>query len=314
MSWRRSSAFLREAAAQQSANRSRHWRGQAVPGRFLVHDRREHVGHGLPCKRPLARQQLEEQCPEGPDVRPLVHSPPARLLGGHVARGPQDHSRLGARLRQCRRLRQIRRRARGRVPRIGLGQAEVEHLDLAVRRHLHVGGLQIAVDDALLVRGLERLGDLPRDGDRLGDGQPSPLQALGQVLPFHQLEDEEGPAVRFFEAVDRRDVRVVERGEQLRFASESGQALGIGRHLEGQHLDRHLAVELRVGRAVDLSHTAGADRLDQAIVRERLPRGQGHRGRSSSAISRPALRSPSINCSTRSGWIHFPCSCRATYP
>ena len=154
---------LAETAAQQSANRSRHWRGQAVPGWFLVHDRREHVGHGLPCERSLARQQLEEERPEGPDVRPLVHPPAARLLGGHVARGPEDHSRLGARLRQRRRLRQVRRGARGRVPRVGLGQAEVEDLDLAVRRQLDVGGLEVAVDDALLVRFLERLRDLPRD-------------------------------------------------------------------------------------------------------------------------------------------------------
>jgi hypothetical protein len=44
----------------------------------------------------------------------------------------------------------------------GLGQAEVEHLDLAVGRHLHLRGLQVAVDDALLVGSLERLGDLLR--------------------------------------------------------------------------------------------------------------------------------------------------------
>ena len=50
---------------------------------------------------------------------------------------------------------------------ISLGQAEVEHLDGAVRRELDVGRLQVAVDDAALVRGLERLGDLPRDRQRL---------------------------------------------------------------------------------------------------------------------------------------------------
>ena len=44
-----------------------------------------------------------------------------------------------------------------------LRQAEVEHLDRAVGADLDVGGLEIAMDDALLVRGLERVGDLPRD-------------------------------------------------------------------------------------------------------------------------------------------------------
>ena len=51
-----------------------------------------------------------------------------------------------------------------------LRQPEVEHLDGAVRPHLDVRRLQIAMDDPLLVRGLERLGNLPRDRQRLVDG------------------------------------------------------------------------------------------------------------------------------------------------
>ena len=50
-----------------------------------------------------------------------------------------------------------------------LGQAEVQHLHGAVRPHLDVGGLQIAVNDALLVRRFERFGDLLRDRQRLVD-------------------------------------------------------------------------------------------------------------------------------------------------
>ena len=53
----------------------------------------------------------------------------------------------------------------GRIHR--LGEAEVEHLHAAVGADLHVRGLQIAMDDALLVRGFERVGDLPRDRQRL---------------------------------------------------------------------------------------------------------------------------------------------------
>ena len=58
-----------------------------------------------------------------------------------------------------------------------------------------------------LVRGLERIGDLPRDGERLGDRQRSALEAIGQRRSFDQLEDQRGDAVGFFEAVDRADVR-----------------------------------------------------------------------------------------------------------
>ena len=55
------------------------------------------------------------------------------------------------------------------VARERLRQTEVQHLDLAFRRHLHVGGFQIAVNDAFLVRGFERLGNLLRDRQRFFD-------------------------------------------------------------------------------------------------------------------------------------------------
>ena len=41
-----------------------------------------------------------------------------------------------------------------------LREAEVEHLHRAVGADLDVGGLEVAVDDPLLVRRLERLGHL----------------------------------------------------------------------------------------------------------------------------------------------------------
>ena len=50
-----------------------------------------------------------------------------------------------------------------------LRQAEVEHLDDAVRRHHDVAGLEVAVDDAARVRGGERVGERDRDAQRLAE-------------------------------------------------------------------------------------------------------------------------------------------------
>ena len=47
-------------------------------------------------------------------------------------------------------------------------------------RDLDVGRLQIAMDDALLVRRLERVGDLPRDRQRVVDRQRPRGDALGE--------------------------------------------------------------------------------------------------------------------------------------
>ena len=101
-----------------------------------------------------------------------------------------------------------------------LRQAEVEQLDRAVRRDLDVGGLQIAMDDALVVRGFERVGDLPRDAERLVERNRSLLDPLGQRRPFDQLHHQRV----LLDAVDRRDVRMIQRREHLRLAREARQA------------------------------------------------------------------------------------------
>jgi len=49
---------------------------------------------------------------------------------------------------------------------------------------------------------------------------------------------------------------------QRRLALESGEPLGIGRERRPRHLDRDIAAEPRVTRAVNLSHFALADRRD----------------------------------------------------
>jgi hypothetical protein len=139
------------------------------------------------------------------------------------------------------------------------GEAEVQHLDLARGRELDVPGLEVAVNDARLVGGLERARDLPADLERLVDRQGAAPQALGQGLALDELEHEEAAAVRFLEPVDPGDVRVGEGGEQPRLALEAREAFGIGRKRIGQHLDRHRASEARVFAAVDDTHAAAAD-------------------------------------------------------
>ena len=47
------------------------------------------------------------------------------------------------------------------------------------------------MDDALLVRRLERLGDLPRDRQRLVDRNRPVRQPLGEVVAFDQLHRQE---------------------------------------------------------------------------------------------------------------------------
>ena len=108
-----------------------------------------------------------------------------------------------------------------------LRQPEVEHLHGAVGRDLDVRRLQIAVDDALLVRGFERVGDLARDRERLLNRQRARRQTLGERRALDQLEHEAADAVGLLEAVDRADVRMIQRRQHPRLALEAREPLGI---------------------------------------------------------------------------------------
>ena len=68
-----------------------------------------------------------------------------------------------------------------------LRQAEVEDLHAAVVRDEDVLGLEVAVDDPLLVRGGEAVGDLERVVDRAARREPAAREDRAQGLPFEQL-------------------------------------------------------------------------------------------------------------------------------
>jgi hypothetical protein len=51
---------------------------------------------------------------------------------------------------------------------------------------------------------------------------------------------------------------VIERGQHLRFALEAGQSFRISGERGGQDLQRDVAIESRIARAIDLAHSAFA--------------------------------------------------------
>ena len=71
-----------------------------------------------------------------------------------------------------------------------LRQPEVEHLHRAVGSDFDVCRLEIAMDDALLVRGFERVRDLLRDRQRLVERDRAPRDPLREIVAFDQLHHE----------------------------------------------------------------------------------------------------------------------------
>jgi hypothetical protein len=132
------------------------------------------------------------------------------------------------------------------------------------------------MDDAAIVRRLDGLGDLAGDLQRLIAGERAAREAVGQRLPFDQFEHEKRRRGRFDEIVNRGDPRVVERREHLGFATQPRDAvLILGKRLR-QDLDRDVAFQLGIARAVDLAHATGTQRSDDFIVAQPLAGSECH--------------------------------------
>ena len=79
-------------------------------------------------------------------------------------------------------------------------------------------------------------------------------------LAVEQLRDRVGDAALAAEVEDGEDVRVREGRDGLGFTLEARQGGRIVGEMRRQHLDRHVAIELRIARAIDLAHPAAAER------------------------------------------------------
>ena len=109
------------------------------------------------------------------------------------------------------------------------------------------------MDDALLVRRFERLGDLLRDRQRFVERDRAARDPLRQILALDEFHHERVHAAGLLEPVDRRDVGMIQRRERLRLALETAPGdPGQRRTHRGRILMRDLAAESGVGGPIHL--------------------------------------------------------------
>ena len=257
--------ILLQAAHQQAPESRRRRRRQWRHSGSLSSTAASVVETSSPCERPGGRPASRTaRQPNAQMSARLSTGLPLRLLRRHVGRGAEDHAAHRHRRRgDRRRIRQVRRvaaaAAGSRLQR--LREPEVQHLHRAVGADLDVRGLQVAVDDALLVRGLERLGDLParsaaprRAGSARArsaptDRRPRPVPSPARRTPPRLLRDRRSAAM----------FGMVQRRQRLALRARTAPAAPGRWRRRRQDLDRDVAVEPRVARAIDLAHPAGAE-------------------------------------------------------
>jgi hypothetical protein len=107
------------------------------------------------------------------------------LFGAHVG-GRADDAAEAAR----------RRGQRWRVQRFrgvfaeSLREAEVQHLDAIIGGELDVRRFEVAVNDPLVVCGFERVHELSREAERVGQRHGTARDAFVERRALDQLEDE----------------------------------------------------------------------------------------------------------------------------
>ena len=145
--------------------------------------------------------------------------------------------------------------------------AEVAHLDAPVGGEQHVGGLDVAMDDALRVRAAEREAQALGDATRLGGGERAGREALGEAFAIDKLGDVIRALASCADVEDLKHAGVVDAREQPGLALETfdpGRVLGPP-WLD--HLDRDWASESAVDRPIDASEGTLAEHLVELIAR-----------------------------------------------
>ena len=211
-----------QAIAQQRAQPRGRIGRQSRPVDLARQHRCQRVGHVFGLIAAVAGEHLEHHHAERPDIGAAVDALALCLFRRHVSSRAQDHSDLGGARSERRRIHRVRRSAHF-LRRECLGQAEIQHFHRSVVANLDVRRLQIAVDDAALMRKFHGIGDLPRNRQRLVHRNWPLREALGERRTFDQFEDERA----IFYSVDGCDVGMVQRRQDLSFASETRQTISV---------------------------------------------------------------------------------------
>ena len=121
------------------------------------------------------------------------------------------------------------------------------------------------MDDAFFMRGFERLGDLTRDRQRLIERDGALRQTIRQRGSLDQFQHERRQVAGFFETVDGRDMRVIQRGQEFRFPSKARAPIGVAGERPRQDFHRDVSLQSGVARAVHLAHAALAEGRDDFV-------------------------------------------------
>jgi hypothetical protein len=161
-------------------------------------------------------------------------------------------------------------RLAGDAGRGNLGQAEIQNLGVLALGHKNVGGLDVAVNNTLRMRGVQPIGNLNGKGEQSFCIERFPRNQMFQRRPVQKLHGDERLLAVLADLVDGADIGMIESRRGTRLATKPLQGLGVAQQFIRQEFQRHGAAQIGVLSLVDNAHAAAAKRIDDAVVRDGL--------------------------------------------
>ena len=173
----------------------------------------------------------------------------------------------------------------------------------------NIGRLDVAMDDAFAVRGVESFRDLDSNfegGFRL---HRAPADTVLQRHPVHELHGDERLAGILADVVNGANVGMIERRRGLGFAPKPFEGLRVARQFHGKEFQGDETIQARILRFVDHAHTAAAELFDNAVMGNRAAnkrRRIGHEPHILDFAKRPSQRTHRLpQCTNSRSLLQF---------
>ncbi len=151
-----------------------------------------------------------------------------------------------------------------------LGNAEIGEQAVATPVDQDVAGFDVPMDQTLGVGIVQRVADLGDDGADLSRRQGKPLEQIGQGPGLHQRHDQEGVSIGLAEVMNRKDVRMLERGDDPGLLLEAAGKFRVGGVCPGKDLECNKALDPRLEGLIHRRHAALAEGRVDLIFAEGL--------------------------------------------
>jgi hypothetical protein len=138
---------------------------------------------------------------------------------------------------------------------------------LSATRAENIRGLNVAVNNAFRMSGIQRIRHLDRDLQQLIKPQRTAGNTVLQRLAIQKFHGDEMLALIFVNFVDRADVGMVQRRGRACLALEPFQRSAIAPHFLREEFERNFAAELFVLGLVNNAHAPAAKFLNDKVMR-----------------------------------------------